>query len=130
MTASLSPTHLQLLTEASGIDPAVITERGYASVDDLNELLQYWAVPLPGVSLPGLLIPLYSTTGGPATYRHPTSGASVPYVVYRPDVPMLDRQGRPRKYVNPPRIGVRLDCPARVHPALGDPTRPLWVTEG
>jgi DNA polymerase-1 len=130
MTMSLSPAHLQLLTDASGIDPAVVVERGYSTCDDLAALLQYWVVPMPGVSLPGLLIPLHSTTGGPATYRHPTSGATIPYVVYRPDVPMLDRQGRPRKYVNPPRTGVRLDCPPRVQPVLGDPTQPLWITEG
>src|SRR5262245_20169089 len=102
MTTALSPAHLQLLTDASGIDPAIITERGYTSVEDPADLLHYWAVPIPGASLPGLLIPVHSTTGGPATYRHATSGATMPYVVYRPDVPMLDRQGRPRKYVNPP----------------------------
>ena len=130
MTMALSPAHLQLLTDTSGIAPAVVAERGYSSCDDLAVLFQYWIVPIAGVSIPGILIPLYCTAGGVAMYRHPTTGDTMPYVIYRPDTPLLGRDGRTRKYLNPPRTSLRLDCPRRAQPVLGDPTQPIWVTEG
>jgi hypothetical protein len=51
-------------------------------------------------------------------------------MVYRPDVPRQHKDGKVIKYEIPKGAFVRLDCPPRCHPRLGDPSVPLWITEG
>ena len=51
-------------------------------------------------------------------------------MIYRPDVPQIDREGQAQKYLYPGGERLRLDCHPRSCPLLGDPTTPLWLTEG
>jgi DNA polymerase-1 len=126
----LSPEHRHMLEVGSGIAPDVIAEQGYWSCTHHLDLYQQWIRPIRGATLPGLCIPIHRTAGGLATYAHPTTGATIPYTVYRPDTEMLDSRGRPRKYLNPPGTSIRLDCHPRVVPVLRDRAVPLWIVEG
>ena len=48
----------------------------------------------------------------------------------RPDDPRFGSSGKPIKYETPSGQKMVLDCPLRVRPHLGDPTKPLIITEG
>jgi hypothetical protein len=130
LTPTLSPEHLRTLTEGSGIDLGIIAERGYGTCLDLDTLLQYWIRPIVGVTFPGILMPLHSTAGGPATYHHPDTGNVLPYAVYRPDTVLVGADGHSRKYLNAPSTELRLDCHPRVHAVVRDPSVPIWICEG
>jgi hypothetical protein len=117
----LTPEHYAMLAQESGIADAVITERGYRSI---NGASGYTDLKTLGFSqaqarlTPGLLLPLHTTDG------------RQPLTIYRPDQPQPDANGRLRKYLLPKGAGVRLDCPPRCQPMLAAPTIPLWITEG
>lgn len=101
---------------ASAVDPEVARERGYLSAGTKADLARQ------GFSVaqrrpPALMIPLFDVTGERA-------GAQV-----RPDEPRM-REGKPVKYETKAGQKVVLDVPQRVRPRLGDPARPLVVTEG
>ncbi|MSP11617.1 MAG: DUF3854 domain-containing protein [Chloroflexi bacterium] len=124
----LAPDHYRMLHAESGIDPAVIQERGYRTVVDGRELAALGLAPAQ-CRVPGLLLPLYAVDG------------SSPLVVYRPDNPRVVEEKKRRlpdgtypckviKYEVPKQAGVRLDCPPRCRPRLADPRTPLWITEG
>jgi hypothetical protein len=115
---SLFSQHQKLLA-ASAISPEVAFARGYRSVDTKAQL-ERLDIPKAHQLIPGLLIPVYgpeSVDGEAATWQ------------YRPDHPRIDVKGRPVKYVTALR-GMHVDVPPAVRPVLGDPSRPLWVTEG
>lgn len=109
--------HLDHLN-SSAISLEVIRERGYESV------LGKAALKTAGFSKsqqrhPGILIPLHGVDGSVVGYQ------------YRPDNSRRDaRRDRPIKYENPTGSSVRLDVPPRCRGQLGDPSVPLWVTEG
>ena len=119
--SALTPEHYAMLAQESGIADAIITERGYQSIDGASG---YTDLKTLGFSqaqarlTPGLLLPLHTTDG------------RQPLTIYRPDHPQPDAHGRLRKYLLPKGAGVRLDCPPRCQPFLADPTKPLWLTEG
>ncbi len=113
-----------------GIDPAVIAERGYRTCDGISELKSLRIDVLRSTDTHGLLLPLHSTEGKPAQFYHPQEERLAPYVVYRPDIPEIGRNGKPRKYIVPSKTGIRLDCHPRCQPALGNPDIPKWITEG
>jgi hypothetical protein len=116
--ARLFPQH-QALLKASAISVAVATDRGYVSVDT-KARLDSIDIPKTHQLVPGLLIPVYgpeSTNGEAATWQ------------YRPDHPRVDVKGRPVKYVTAMR-GMVVDVPPALRPYIGDPSRPLWITEG
>jgi hypothetical protein len=118
--SNLASEHLERLTQASGIAPDVIAERGYRSVlppSGFSELKPH-GFTRHQANLPGLLLPLWTTDG--------KNGL----MVYRPDHPRADRNGRIIKYEIPKNAGVRLDCPPRCQARLADPSIPLWITEG
>jgi len=119
--------HYEML-KASAIADDVIKERGYKTITDPNELrsLKFHDSQ---IRVPGLLLPLHSTDG------------QIPFYVYRPDSPRVfdDRKHRNEdgtykqkviKYEIPKGERMRLDVPPRCRGNLGDPSIPLWITEG
>jgi len=117
----LTPEHYAMLAHESGISNAVIAGRGYRSIDAVQgyaELKTLGFSQAQAKLTPGLLLPLHTTDG------------KQPLAIFRPDHPQPDANGRLRKYLLPKEAGVRLDCPPRCQPFLGDPSIPLWITEG
>lgn len=113
--SALFDDHAALL-EASGVSVDVARERGYLTVDTKAEMGRR-GFGAAQRRVPALLIPLHDVWGDVAGYQA------------RPDVPrMVD--GKAVKYETP--IGKRMvvDCHPRVRPHLGDPSRPLLITEG
>lgn len=106
--------HLQ---EGSGIGTEVIQERGYKSLLGKSEL-EKLGFSRVQQRTPGILIPLWGVDGKQAGYQ------------YRPDSPRVSQRARPIKYENPYGSNIRLDCPPRCNKSLGDPSIPLWITEG
>jgi hypothetical protein len=108
-----------MLTVESGIAPEVIAERGYRSIPVDSGYATLKALDFPDFQAhpPGLLIPTWTTDGQQLL------------TVYRPDTPRV-LQGKPRKYDQRQGSAVRLDCPPRCRPWLGDASAPVWVTEG
>jgi hypothetical protein len=112
----ISPDHLAMLA-ASGITPEHAELRGYETVIDRRRL-QTVGITKAARNTPGLLIPQLRDDGSTWGYQ------------YRPDVPHVDRNGRPRKYETPWQQRNGLDMPPGVGALLGDPAVPLWITEG
>jgi hypothetical protein len=112
------PQHAALL-RASAISVDVARQRNYQSVDTKTRLASI-DIPKTHRLVPGLLIPVYGpecSNGEASTWQ------------YRPDHPKLDAKGRPVKYVTAMR-GMVMDVPPAIRPRIGDPTSPLWITEG
>lgn len=107
--------HLAKL-RASAVDPEVARERGYLSAGSKADL-ERQGFSVAQRRPPALVIPLFDVVGERA-------GAQV-----RPDEPrMLD--GKPVKYETRAGQKMVLDVPPQVRPHLGDPNRPLVITEG
>jgi Protein of unknown function (DUF3631)/Domain of unknown function (DUF3854) len=106
---------------SSAIDPEVARERGYVTADTAKGLHRHGfsnaqcEVMRDGAQ--ALVIPLHDVAGN-------RSGAQM-----RPDVPRM-LKGKPAKYETQSGLKMLLDVPPRVRPHLGDPTRPLFITEG
>jgi len=113
---NLLPQHAKLLAD-SAIAPAVAAERGYVSVERKGTL-QTFGFGGGGLLVPTLVIPVHNELGQVALHQH------------RPDNPRRGSNGRVRKYELPYRARLALDVPPRARAQLGDPTVPLWVTEG
>ncbi len=107
--------HSQLLD--SGISLEVAAERGYHSVTTkvgISALGFATSQQLP----PALVIPLWSVDKEIALNQ------------LRPDDPRHSAEGRVVKYETPKKAGLRLDIHPRMQGFLGDPERPLFITEG
>jgi hypothetical protein len=125
----LSEYHLQILRNESAISPASIARRGYRTITR-SEDLEPLGFAVPQRCVPGLLLPLWGTDGNKAGY------------VYRPDSPrVIEEKKKGRlpdgtypcrviKYEFPKGASMRVDCPPTCRVSLGDPSVPLWVTEG
>ena len=113
---ALEKHHLEQL-QSSAILPEVITERGYRSITNKAELASL-GFSASQQRVPGLLIPQYGVDGKLSRYQ------------YRPDKPRTNKKGKAVKYENPTSSSIRLDCPPRCCERLGDPSIPLWITEG
>ncbi len=107
--------HVAKLT-GSAIDPAVAHERGYVSADTKAQL-EREGFAASQRRPPALVIPLWSVTGE-------RSGAQL-----RPDEPRYV-DGKAAKYETRAGQKMLLDVPPRVRPHLGNPARPLVITEG
>ena len=118
-------THHLAHLRSSAIADDVIAERGYYSLSpgDITSAADLLGVK-PATAKPymhqgALVIPLYRL------------GDIQPYAyVLRPDNPTADSKGRPRKYLYPAGLTNIFDALPRHRDALGDPSRPLWLTEG
>lgn len=109
----LARKHSHMLLCGSGIDPGVISERGYRTASSRTELLDFKKYQ----RRPGLVIPVSSPSG--ATGRR-----------LRPDQPRKGKDGKPRKYEQPGETPNMLDVHPRNVAALGDAGVDLWITEG
>ncbi len=105
-----------MLIEESGIDPTVVEERGYRTVEKKVELKQLGFSDAQR-SVPGLLIPVWGVNGEIATYQ------------CRPDQPRI-KDGKPIKYETPSGSRMVLDIHPRARKMIGDPSVPLLITEG
>jgi hypothetical protein len=112
----LADHHRRNLIEESGIDPEVVSARGYRTVSKKIKL-EDLGFSRTQCKVPALLMPIYSPAGEVVLYQS------------RPDEPRI-KGGKPVKYETPGGERMALD----VHPdgrgKLGDPTVPLFVTEG
>jgi len=128
MQGTLSKQHYDTL-KASAISDDVIKERGYKTITN-EEDLRALNFKESQIRVPGLLLPLHTTDG------------QTPLYVYRPDSPrVFDDKKHPKnpdgtykqkiiKYEFPKGEKMRLDVPPRCRAELGDPAKPLWITEG
>lgn len=125
--ATASPTltaeHLAQLRDGSGIAEEVIAERGYRSITRRADLSQFGFSAEQCRAVPGLLIPQYGPDGSNGRYT------------FKPDRPVEKFEKRKNKmrvskYLNPQGAGIRIDCPPRCIPHLGNPAIDLWITEG
>lgn len=103
---------------SSAISAEIAAERGYRTADT-RSVLAKMGFGKPAQLPPALVIPVFGAA----------NLGEVSFFQCRPDEPRVLR-GRVAKYEMPHGVGMVLDCPPRVRPHLGDPSRPLFVTEG
>ncbi|MGH7666973.1 MAG: DUF3854 domain-containing protein [Candidatus Dormibacteria bacterium] len=113
---TLLPQHHQHLRVA-GISLEVAVGRGYFSVTTKSEIAALGFAPSQQRP-PALVLPLWSVDGEVALRQ------------IRPDNPRHADDGRVVKYETPKKAGLRLDVHPLMRQFLGDPERPLFVTEG
>lgn len=111
----LLPKHAALVAD-SGITEDVAATRGYRSVTTRAELKRLGFGDAQ-CRVPALLLPIRDVSGEIVLYQ------------LRPDEPRV-RDGKPLKYETPVRARMTLDVPLHARRWLGDPARPLFVTEG
>jgi putative DNA primase/helicase len=104
------------LLDASAINPGIAKARGYFSVANAGAL-RTLGFSRSQLRAPALVIPLWSVDGRVTLHQ------------VRPDYPRT-RDGKPVKYETPNGASVVLDVHPAARPRLGDPSRPLVVTEG
>ncbi|MFM8386322.1 MAG: DUF3854 domain-containing protein [Planctomycetia bacterium] len=105
------------MLEASAVEPAVRDERGHRTLTVAAEAKRL-GFSARQARVPALLIPLHGVSGEVVSYQ------------LRPDVPRVGSDGKTVKYETPGRSHMVLDVPPRARPWLGNPERPLVVTEG
>lgn len=106
------------LITASAIAADVAQARGYRSVTETKELRALGFSHRQSGLKPALIIPIHDVTGAVAFYQ------------MRPHEPDRDAKGKARKYEMPPGAPMVVDVPPVARERLGDPTVPLWITEG
>jgi hypothetical protein len=112
----LSRDHQQMLLEESGLSQEVVTARGYRTVETKSGLRRLGFADSQ-CNPPGLLVPIHSPAGEVVNYQ------------FRPDRPRIS-DGRPVKYETPKGSRMALDVHPFAREGLGDPSIPLWITEG
>jgi len=112
----LNQDHLRMLLQESGISTEVAKTRGYRTVKTKAELRRL-GFSDSQCNVPGLLISIHSPTGEISNYQ------------FRPDQPHI-RDGKPVKDETPRGSRMTLDVHPFVRKKLGDPSIPLWITEG
>lgn len=112
----LRPDHLQMLLQGSSLSQEVVRARGYQTVEIKNGLKRLGFADSQ-CNQPGLLLPVYSPNGEIANYQ------------FRPDQPRI-KDGKPVKYETPRGSRLVLDVHPFAQKRLGDPSVPLFVTEG
>jgi hypothetical protein len=112
----LSAEHERMLFEESGIEPEVVDARGYRTVEKKIELerLGFGRVQR---NVPALLIPVFSPGGEVVLHQS------------RPDEPRI-KAGKALKYETPSGSRMTIDVHPSMRSKLGDPSVPLWITEG
>jgi hypothetical protein len=112
----LSEDHRKMLLDQSGIDPGVVEARGSRTIERKAELKRL-GFSESQLNVPGILFPVYSPAGEIAAYQ------------YRPDQPRI-KDGKAIKYEMPQGSRMVLDVHPFVREKLGDPSIPLFITEG
>lgn len=112
----LLPQHLAMI-KASGISLEVVAARGYRSVTKKSELREL-GFGATQCLVPTLLIPVFNAAGEIATYQH------------RPDSPRMNTAGKLVKYETKVKSVMVLDVNPLARKWLGDPRRPVFITEG
>jgi hypothetical protein len=106
-----------MLEDESAISPELISERGYFTATDPEELRKLGFAENQR-RVPSLVVPMYGPDGSVANHQ------------IRPDNPRMNDEGKPIKYETPSNSGIVLDCHPSNAARLGDPQMPLWITEG
>lgn len=117
MSAPLSEPHKIMLEGESGISPDVIAARGYQTVTTKAELERLGFSPKQR-NTPALVLPIHSPTGSLKLYQA------------RADTPRLDDKSKPVKYETPAGSSMALDMHPFAKAKAGDPSTPLFITEG
>lgn len=112
---SLSVKHRVELETGSAISPEIIAERDYFTATRAHELPAAFA---DYQCRPGLVIPILDITGKVVGWH------------LKADAPRRNKDGKPLKYDTAKDGRQCLDISLRVLPLLGDPSVPLWITEG
>src|SRR5713101_5419043 len=115
---TLNPRHYAMLHDASAISDTVIHQRGYQSLARPADLRDLGFNTAQARTAPALAIPVWSVHGQQTGWQ------------IRPDSPRQFKDGTLAKYETPKNGRVSLDIHPSVQPLRGDPTVPLWVTEG
>jgi hypothetical protein len=110
------PQHAKLLA-ASAIEPEVSRARGYVSADTKAQLERFGFARYQ-CRAPGLVIPLHRADGSVWGYQ------------LRPDTPRQTKAGNVVKYETPAGQLGGIDIPPGARAQIGDPSEPLFVTEG
>jgi putative DNA primase/helicase len=117
MTA-LAAHHYTMLHTDSAIDDAIITTRGYQSLTHPDDLRDLGFSKVQARTAPALALPIWDVHGQQTGWQ------------LRPDHPRMTKAGKLIKYENPTGSRLHLDVHPSMHPLLGDPQSPLWITEG
>ena len=115
-STSLSEHHVAML-EASGITAEHAAARGYETITDARRLADAEDHQGRPRHVPGLLVPLLRVDGSTWGYQ------------YRPDSPRLSRR-QDRQVRDPVAQRNGSTCRPVSATMLGDPSVPLWITEG
>lgn len=115
----LSDAHYQHLRDCA-VSDSTISARGYVTVGGLTAWQALGAQPLSrGAKADGMAFPLYRL------------GKAPPHTwVLRPDHPRIPKGGRAIKYEVPPTVPNVFDVLPQYQVAVGDPSIPIWITEG
>jgi hypothetical protein len=113
---SLAAHHRAMLEQESSIAPKVIEARGYRTVETKAEL-ETLGFGRAQRKVPGLLLPIYTPSGEISLYQ------------FRSDEPRI-KDRKPVKYETPGGSRMALDVHPFAREKLGDPSVPLFVTEG
>jgi len=105
-----------MLLEESTIAPETVEARGCRTVETKAEL-ERLGFTRAQRNVPGLLFPIHGPAGGVVSYQ------------FRPDEPRV-KDGRAVKYETASGSRMVLDVHPSVRHKLGDPSVPLFVTEG
>ncbi|MBI4566305.1 MAG: DUF3854 domain-containing protein [Planctomycetes bacterium] len=111
----LSEQHRELIA-GSGISPEVAAARGYRTVEVRADLRRLGFSDTQA-RVPALFIPVHGVTGEVVLYQ------------IRPDEPRIV-DGKPVKYETPRGSRMVLDVPPAAGGRIGDPSVPLFITEG
>lgn len=111
----LSDRRRRELEVESVISPDIIAERGAFTAETGDECPDAFA---PWQQRSGLVFPIRDTTGHVVAWQ------------LKADNPRLDKNGKPIKYDTGVNGRQCIDVPVRSRPLLGDPSAPLWITEG
>lgn len=112
----LSPAHREQLEVGSGLPTELVAARRYETVTVKAELKRR-GFGDSQLNVPALLIPLWNVHGEIAGYQ------------CKPDFPRI-RSGRVLKYETPAGMKMVIDVPPSVLHLIGNPSVPLWITEG
>src|ERR687889_656225 len=103
--------------QASAIAPKVAYARGYRSIEIKAELRRLGFTDTQ-CRVPALLLPVWSVLGEIGNYQ------------LRADEPRINQRGKAVKYELPRGAQMLLDVHPSIRERLGDPSIPLWITEG